>query len=135
MLQLIAIFKCLLLRSTSRGRVRLLLSAELSGLEIRPLRRRIPPSMPPRSHVDGILRAAVKYSAEALAALRAEIADWNERVKVERTEDTASNVKPVAKHGGERTKADEQGDNITLPDRGTSAAYLAARIKRDAPEG
>lgn len=74
-----------------------------------------------------------KSVAQALTALRAEIADWNERVKVERTEDVGKAAPALAQHGGERTKADEQGSYATLKqDRG--AAYLAARIKRDAPE-
>lgn len=83
--------------------------------------------------VDMMLKAAGKPGAEALAALRAEITDWNERVKVERTEDTGKAAPALAQHGGERTKPDEQGSDATLKrDRG--AAYLAARLKRDAPE-
>ena len=38
----------------------------------------------------------------------------------------------LAQHGGERTKAEEQGNDVTLV-RGNAPAYLAARIKRDAP--
>jgi hypothetical protein len=43
---------------------------------------------------------------------------------------------PLAPHGGDHTSEDrpEQGDNITLVERGTSATYLAARLKRDHPE-
>lgn len=40
-------------------------------------------------------------------------------------------VKPLANHGGKRKKG-AQGDIITLG-RGTSAAYLVARLKRDHP--
>ena len=44
----------------------------------------------------------------------------------------ARNAVPLAQHGGDRR---EQGDNITLTGgRGTSAAYLVAKLKRDAPE-
>jgi hypothetical protein len=43
----------------------------------------------------------------------------------------------LGKHGGDRkseeAKAD-QGDNITLKERGTAAAYLIARLERDHPE-
>jgi hypothetical protein len=42
----------------------------------------------------------------------------------------------LAKHGGDRKSGKrDQADNISLkPQHGTSATYLAARIKRDAPE-
>ena len=40
-------------------------------------------------------------------------------------------VRALAKHGGNHTK---QGDNSTLVRGSTSAAYLIARLKRDAPE-
>jgi len=39
-------------------------------------------------------------------------------------------AKPLGSHGGDRT---EQGDNVTLNDRGNNAAYLVARIQRDHP--
>jgi hypothetical protein len=40
---------------------------------------------------------------------------------------------PLAEHGGDRPEQ-EQGDNITSPERGTSSTYLARRIARDRPD-
>jgi hypothetical protein len=84
--------------------------------------------------VDLMLKAAGKAGTEALTALRAEIHDWDQRVSLEKTRQTSKAAPALAQHGGERTKADEQGDIGTLNRGSNSAAYLAARIKRDAPE-
>jgi hypothetical protein len=45
-------------------------------------------------------------------------------------------TKPLGDHGGDHISEDvfQQGDNVTLVERGNTAAYLAARIKRDFPE-
>jgi hypothetical protein len=43
-------------------------------------------------------------------------------------------VPELAFPGGDRTKADEQASIRSLPSHGTTAAYLVARLKRDAPE-
>ena len=40
-------------------------------------------------------------------------------------------VGPIAAHGGLRT---EQGDNITLLERGTGSTYTLKRLKRDRPD-
>lgn len=43
----------------------------------------------------------------------------------------------LGSHGGDRRSAqarEDQGDNIPLKQRSTSAAYLQARLRRDAPE-
>jgi len=44
----------------------------------------------------------------------------------------------LAAHGGDRksskVKEENQGDNVTLIDRGNSTGYLAARLARDAPD-
>jgi len=42
----------------------------------------------------------------------------------------------LLQHGGDRRseKARDQGDNITLKDRGTSSAYTIARLDRDRPD-
>ena len=37
-------------------------------------------------------------------------------------------------HGGDHTSNNEQGDNITLQDRGDGASYKLARLKRDDPD-
>ena len=68
----------------------------------------------------------------ALAALRQEIPDWDERVELGRTRQTVQDAPPLAEHGGDRkSEGKNQGNNITLIERGTSAPYLAARLKRD----
>jgi hypothetical protein len=45
-------------------------------------------------------------------------------------------AEPLAEHGGDRKSgaAQDQGDDVTLIERGNSADYLAARIKRDRPD-
>lgn len=44
-------------------------------------------------------------------------------------------VQPVAAHGGDRTSAAKQGDNITLKQsRGTNPTYALKRLKRDRPD-
>lgn len=44
-------------------------------------------------------------------------------------------VAPLAQHGGPRTVArKEQGNNVTLPVRGNTAAYRVAKLKRDRPD-
>ncbi len=46
-------------------------------------------------------------------------------------------VGELGKHGGDRRSKearDNQGDNVTLKERGNQASYLVARLKRDAPE-
>ncbi len=59
--------------------------------------------------------------------------------KLNALEATISKAKaqPLAEHGGDRTlvqKTVQQGDNITLNQKGTSREYLAARLSRDCPE-
>lgn len=49
------------------------------------------------------------------------------------TVEQAKDLGPVAKHGGDR-KTKEQGDNITLTERGTDQTYTLRRLLRDAPE-
>jgi len=44
----------------------------------------------------------------------------------------ARTTHPAGPHGGARQAG--QGDNVTLPKRGNSAAYRAARLKRDRPD-
>jgi hypothetical protein len=41
------------------------------------------------------------------------------------------NVGPLFEHGGDRK---EQGNNVTLPERGNKAEYLVRRLKRDRPD-
>lgn len=76
----------------------------------------------------------------ALALLRQEIPDYDAKVNAAKVE----RVEPAKLHGGERqgsgrkAEQDNQVDNINLIDSktkgGTSADYLAARIKRDHPQ-
>jgi hypothetical protein len=49
---------------------------------------------------------------------------------------TATVAAVLRKHGGDRRseKAKDQGDNITLNERGTSRAYTLARLRRDDPD-
>ena len=44
---------------------------------------------------------------------------------------TQTSVPEAMTHGGYGAK---QGDDVTLPERGNSTAYLAARLKRDRPD-
>ena len=63
--------------------------------------------------------------------IRKEIFDYDAKWQADRRR-TLNDRDKLGEHGGDRT---EQGDNTTLPVRGsTGAAYLIARLKRDAPE-
>lgn len=65
-----------------------------------------------------------KWNAETVAAVEPLTAHGGFRWNAE----TVAAVEPLADHAG-------QGDNITLTGaRGTSASYIVARLKRDAPE-
>lgn len=73
-----------------------------------------------------------KQFCESPNGLGLKVAEIERRLTAQ--EMAASNdVPPLAKHGGDRNNSD-QGDNITLPARGTSKVYLVAKLKRDAPE-
>jgi Arc/MetJ-type ribon-helix-helix transcriptional regulator len=53
----------------------------------------------------------------------------------EKTKACAESATPLAKHGGDRTREQEQGAVRTLLRRGSeSASYLTARIARDRPD-
>jgi hypothetical protein len=55
------------------------------------------------------------------------------RIRAEKDDARIADV--IGTHGGDRrSEAAKQGDNITLKERGTSTAYIKARLKRDAPE-
>ena len=75
-----------------------------------------------------------KDGDRALAMVRSELAnehvDFDKQAKLDEMK-LHGEREPLAQHGGDRT---EQGDNLTLVERGTSASYLAARLARDFPE-
>lgn len=72
----------------------------------------------------GLEPEAVRWAIEGLKIL-----DDEEPVELEHAVETGK----LGQHGGDRRSAD-QGDNITLKERGTSADYTLARLKRDRPD-
>jgi len=86
-----------------------------------------------------VLEATPKDGQRAIAMVRSELAKENidfDKVAHEEATKLHGTTKPLGEHGGDRKSEDvfRQGDNITLVERGTSATYLAARLKRDFPE-
>lgn len=75
----------------------------------------------------------VKWALHGLKAIKPEQAVPFEVAVSEgkRVQELADRAVPLGEHGGARG---EQGDDITLSDRGTSAAYLTSRIARDRPD-
>jgi hypothetical protein len=75
----------------------------------------------------------IQYPEPYGLGMRAEVvaAIMTERDKRKLLRDVVDAVPKLAQHGGKRN---EQADNISLPIHGTSAAYLIAKLKRDAPE-
>lgn len=76
------------------------------------------------------------YSAKtaALAALRQEIPDWDERVAREGQQQRVKEAPELKEHRRPTKEEQDKGVHNTLNRGSTNADYLTARIKRDAPE-
>jgi hypothetical protein len=85
--------------------------------------------------VHKLCEADPKYGAQAIAMLRGEIAEYDQRIKADHN-GVLDALPRLAAHGGDRRSeaAEHQVDNVNLKHKGgNSASYLAARLKRDHP--
>lgn len=83
--------------------------------------------------IHAALETQGKAGVEAIDLIRKEVAAYDLKVRRDRQRTTGESWGQLADHGGDR-RSEDQGDNITLKSRGTSAAYLIAKLKREAPE-
>ena len=90
------------------------------------------PQNPVRQKYEAVLS---NWEAVILVAAAATDPITGEEAVAASTAATMRVAVPAGTHGGDRrSEKVDQGDHITLKDRGTAAGYLAARIKRDHPD-
>jgi len=90
------------------------------------------------THPDGLAVSDLglfQKCVKVVASSTAQVAGMAKRLLIQLKElgmeDAPFTAERAAKHGGDHA---EQGDNITLLERGTSQSYLLRRIARDCPE-
>lgn len=89
--------------------------------------------MPSLLAVHKLCEADPKHGAKAIALMRREIAGYD--AMIEADEKAVLDAAPkLAEQGGDRRSTEFQGANSTLKRGSTQSAYLAARLKRDAPD-
>ena len=93
--------------------------------------------MPSLYAMDATMKGIGREGKLALDAIRKEIPDWDARVEKARSDQTLKEA-PSEVGPGQGKRTDRLLDNIkkSVPSDkgGTSAEYLASRLKRDAPE-
>lgn len=91
--------------------------------------------MPSLYAMDATMKGIGREGKLALDAIRKEIPDWDTRVEKARNEQTVKEAPVLPEHGGDHTSEEGKATlQSNLAKHGNSADYLAARIKRDAPE-
>ena len=85
--------------------------------------------------IDNVLKTQGRDGAHAIELLKREIPDYQKKVEFDRNRNNDAKADRLAKHGeigGGHGRVDNINSGRTSG--GTSAAYLIARLKRDAPQ-
>ena len=76
-----------------------------------------------------------KNGSDALTCLRKSIPGWDSRIEKDQFKQTVKEAPVLAGHGGDHTSEESKATlSNNVAKQGTSAEYLTARLKRDAPE-